>query len=68
MLTVNIMINVMIIGQPAVTVIFRWQARLPYESTFTVMDLRNVTYIGNTPNDFKKPILSFSIDYEVRVF
>ena len=40
MLTVNVMINVMIIGQPRETAIFRWQSRLAYESTFTVMDLR----------------------------
>ena len=33
-------VNVMIIGQPHVTAIFRWPARLAYESTFTVMNLR----------------------------
>ena len=38
MLTVNVMINVMIIGQPPVTAIIRWRARLAYESTVTVMD------------------------------
>ena len=40
MLTVSVMINVMIIGQPPVTAIIRWRARLAYESTVTVMDLR----------------------------
>ena len=39
MLTVNVLINVMIIGQPPITAIFRWRARLAYESTVTVMDL-----------------------------
>ena len=45
MLTVNVMINVMIIGQPRATAIFRWQARLAYErrkyvfgNGFTVME------------------------------
>ena len=37
MLPLNVMINVMIIGQPAVTAIFRWRARLAWESTFTAM-------------------------------
>ena len=43
MLPLNVMINVMIIGQPAVTAIFRWQARLAWESTSTVM----IYYNGN---------------------
>ena len=38
MLTVNVMINVLIIGQPPVSAIIRWRARLAYESTVTVMD------------------------------
>ena len=38
MLTVNVKINVMIIGQPPVTAIFLGRARLAYKSTFTVMD------------------------------
>ena len=33
-------VNVMIIGQPPVTAIIRWHARLAYESTVTVMDSR----------------------------
>ena len=37
MLPLNVMINVMIIGQPAITAIFRWRARLAWESTFTAM-------------------------------
>ena len=53
MLTVNVMINVMIIGQPPVTAIFRWRARLAYESTFTVMD----SISGTTLLSVKKKLL-----------
>ena len=43
MLTENVTINVMIfLGQPPVTAIFLGHARLAYESTFTVMDLRYI--------------------------
>ena len=38
MLTVNVMINVMIIGQPPVTDIFRLRAQLANENTVTAMD------------------------------
>ena len=38
-------VNVMIIGQPPVTAIFRWRARLAKESTVTVTDAIS----GTTP-------------------
>ena len=49
MLTVNVMINVMLIGQPAETAIFRWRARLAYEKYV----YGNGPYIGNYPPVFK---------------
>ena len=53
MLTVNVMINVIIIGQPRVTAIFRWRARLAYESTVTVMDPISGTTLVSTKVTFK---------------
>ena len=53
---VNVMINVMIIGQPPVTAIFRWLARLAYENTFTVMDRISGTTLFIWFTSFSKKI------------
>ena len=41
------------IGQSSVKAIFRWQAWLAYESTFTVMDLRQWILYRELPANFK---------------